>query len=202
MPIIQLNLCATAQSVANWVDVTGGDSTGTKVSAGNVFDSTGTTVPGVSVSVTQAWTVTLDTAGLDHDSYPAGVEQSTWRRDSGATANLIISGLGAGSASVLLYGNRDTGDTDRVASATVTGQAGSTFNGTYDPQTGGSQSTRTLSGSVNLGSSDSITIAVTTNAGSVNTFLNAVIIDFTASAGGGAANLLSGKLEKLLAGKL
>lgn len=184
---IQLNFCDSALSDSGWTTVRGGDSTGTKVASGSVVDSAGSTVTGVSVSVADAWDVVTDVGGNTgtDGGYPSNVKVSFWRLDGdGSTGNVIISGLGAGTATVKCYGNRDSAS-DRITDVVVTGASGSTSSGSYnarydDPTTANREF---QSSSVTLGASDTLTIACTCRAGlSGFAHLNGATIVFTPSA--------------------
>lgn len=187
MPIIQCNLSATDQSVTNWNALTGATSTGTKIASGSVIDSTGAVVSGVAISVTDAWSGESDGSGFDVDTYPAGVENTSWLLGDGVGAisgNMVFAGLGAGTAVVTVYGNRDLAAV-RTANIVITGAGGSTDSGTLSPETGGAttQADRTFTADpVTLGVSDNLTVAVTSDSADY-THISAIIVDFTASGG-------------------
>lgn len=197
MPIIQCNLSATDQAVSNWNALTGATSTGTKIASGSVVNSVGGVVSGVAISVTDAWSTESDGSGFDVDTYPAGVENTCWQLGDGVGAvsgNVVFSGLGAGTATVTVYGNRDLAAA-RIANIVITGQGGSTDSGTLSPETGGAttQATRTFTADpVTLGVSDSLTVAVTTDSADY-THISAIIVDFTAG-GGASGNIKSNSM--------
>lgn len=184
MTTIQLNLCDTALSNSGWNAVNGSGTTGTKIAAGSVIDSSDVVVTGVSVSCTDTWSVEADTGGHQgsSDTYPTNIKASFWRLDAaGNTGNVVISGLGAGTCTVTCYGNREVNES-RISDVLVTGASGSTSSGSFNSNYTLTQADRTFtSGTITLGGGDSLTVGITVNAGSSFAHLNAVIIDFTSS---------------------
>lgn len=192
MTMIQLNFCdSSAAASTNWNTVIGGTSTGTKIASGSVVDSAGSVVSGVSISVTDAWDVTLDSGGADYitGDYPDVVKQSFWRLDGEASSgNVVVSGLGAGTAVVSFFSARDaTGP--RIVDISVDGASGSSSTGATDA---GHDATTPpnefVSSSVTIGASDALTITATVRTGSSYGQVNGIKIDFTASSGGSASN--------------
>lgn len=170
-------------ALSNWNSVPSPLAAGTKFS-GTAVDSTGASAPSLTVGLPTAFDSGPGSGGSDvGDSYPPNVQINYVTIEGAGNPVFVLSGLGAGTALVTVYGNRGAVPIgDRITNVTVTGQTGSTFSDTLDASASGSQADRTASGTVTTGISDDIRISMTRTgtAGHVN----AILVDFTPASSG------------------
>lgn len=193
-----MRFCFGGSAGTGWNQISSPGTAAVKFAAGTVVDSTGVTIPDVSVELTIPFDGGPSGDGEDvGDSYPSNVQGVNTYVETAAVATLVISGMGASTVDIDIYGNR--GDTvavgNRVASVEVTGASGSTFTDTLDASTvdGTTQADRTASGSVTLGASDNLVIEVSKPSGTAG-HINAIVIDYTASGGGGGSGNIKSHL--------
>jgi len=156
---------------------------GTILSSGQIIDSTGVAVPGLTLSAPNPFHGGGSAGSVVDNTtdWPAGVQENYIYIDYGS-ASLSLSGLaetfGAGTVSVRGYANRGVADTDRNGSVLVSGVSGSSFSADYTASIAGAQSTREFSGVVEMGVGDVLALEFSLGADSAHAYLNGLVLTY------------------------